>query len=55
MGSYTPPERSVWEENIKHLAAVMKGYGVPAFAGSTIKIYRQANENVHLNYVNILS
>jgi pyruvate formate lyase activating enzyme len=38
MGSYTPPERSVWEENIKHLVTVMKGYGVPAVAGSTVKI-----------------
>ena len=33
----TQPERSVWEGNIRHLASVMKGYGVPAVAGSTVK------------------
>jgi hypothetical protein len=55
MENYIPPERSLWEENIKHLATVMKGYGIPAVSGSTVKIYRQANENIHLNYANILS
>jgi pyruvate formate lyase activating enzyme len=38
MEEFTPPERSVWEENIKHLAAVMKEYGIPAVPGSTVKI-----------------
>ncbi|MGD0663167.1 MAG: glycyl-radical enzyme activating protein [Syntrophorhabdales bacterium] len=38
MGAIKPVERNEWEQNIKHLEAVMKSYGVPAVAGSTSKI-----------------
>lgn len=37
MGGFTPPERGVWEENIRHLVGIMKAYGVPAVAGSSVK------------------
>lgn len=35
---YKMPPREVWEENIRHLAAVMQSYGVPAVPGSNVKI-----------------
>lgn len=37
MGSFTPPERRVWEENIRRLVGMMREYGVPAVAGSSVK------------------
>ncbi len=37
MGNFTPPERSVWEDNIRCLVGIMKEYGVPAVAGSSVK------------------
>ena len=37
MCDFSPPERSVWEANLLHLAGVMQEYGVPAVAGTTQK------------------
>ncbi len=37
MADFTPPERSVWEADIRHLVEVMQEYGVPAVAGTTKK------------------
>jgi len=37
MGSFQIPERTLWEENIRHLTEIMKTYGVPAVAGTTTK------------------
>jgi pyruvate formate lyase activating enzyme len=35
---FIPPERSVWEENILELTELLRGYGVPAVAGSNVKL-----------------
>lgn len=32
-----PPERDVWEKNIKHLAYLLASYGIAAAAGTTVK------------------
>ncbi|MEA1923570.1 MAG: glycyl-radical enzyme activating protein [Pseudomonadota bacterium] len=37
MADFTPPERSIWEENILHLLEIMQEYGIPAVAGTTKK------------------
>jgi pyruvate formate lyase activating enzyme len=37
MDYLTPPERSVWEKNIIHIADLMKSYGVLAVAGTNVK------------------
>lgn len=37
MGSYVPPEREVWEQNLLHLVATAREYGVNAVAGSNQK------------------
>ncbi|TEB05718.1 Benzylsuccinate synthase activating enzyme [Pelotomaculum schinkii] len=38
MADFKPVERSVWEQNIKHLVEIMKSYGIPAVPGTTNKI-----------------
>lgn len=38
MDDVKPVERSVWEENILHLAEIMRSYGIAAEAGTTSKI-----------------
>ncbi len=39
MEDYVPPERSVWESNLQHLADMLvQDYGIPAVAGSSKKI-----------------
>jgi pyruvate formate lyase activating enzyme len=35
---FVPPERSVWEENILELTEILREYGVPAVAGSNVKL-----------------
>ena len=37
MGSFTPPERNIWEKDIRYLVSIMKEYGVPAVAGASVK------------------
>jgi pyruvate formate lyase activating enzyme len=37
MNYFTPPERSVWEKNIKRIAGVLQSYGIPAVAGTGAK------------------
>ncbi len=38
MGDFEPPERKVWEENVRALVERLKQRGVPAVAGSSKKI-----------------
>ncbi len=38
MGDFIPPERAVWEKNLLDLTEILKGYGIPAVAGSTSKM-----------------
>ncbi len=38
MENFTPPDRSVWENNLLELTEILKEYGVPAVAGSTTKM-----------------
>jgi pyruvate formate lyase activating enzyme len=33
-----PPERNVWEKNIKYLVELMISYGINAVAGTTVKM-----------------
>jgi pyruvate formate lyase activating enzyme len=35
---FIPPERSVWEKNILELTEILQGYGIPAVAGSNVKL-----------------
>jgi len=37
MDYLVPPERNVWEKNIKHLADLLSSYGIAAAAGTTVK------------------
>ncbi|MBP7736505.1 MAG: glycyl-radical enzyme activating protein [Spirochaetes bacterium] len=38
MNYFTPPERTIWEQNIKRIAEHMQSYGIPAVAGAGNKI-----------------
>jgi pyruvate formate lyase activating enzyme len=38
MESFVPPERSVWEKNLLELTEILKEYGIPAVAGSTVRM-----------------
>ena len=49
MGNFTPPERSVWEENIRRLVGIMKEYGIPAVAGASVK-YQADNFDNYREY-----
>jgi pyruvate formate lyase activating enzyme len=35
---FAAPERSVWEENILELTEILREYGLPAVAGSNVKL-----------------
>lgn len=37
MNYLIPPERNIWESNIKNLADVLSSYGITAVAGTTVK------------------
>lgn len=38
MCEFTPPERHVWEINLLDLTEILKGYGIPAVAGSSSRM-----------------
>jgi len=40
MGDFLPPERPVWEKNLLELTEILKGYDIPAVAGSSSRIYQ---------------
>jgi pyruvate formate lyase activating enzyme len=40
MGDFVPPERPVWEKNLLELTEILKGYGIPAVAGSSQKLFQ---------------
>ncbi len=37
MDYFTPPEREIWEENIKRIAGKLQSYGIPAMPGTGAK------------------
>lgn len=37
MNYFNPPEREIWEENIKRIAAILQSYGIPAVPGTGAK------------------
>ena len=39
MGDFVPPERPVWEKSLLELTEILKGYGIPAVAGSSGRMF----------------
>jgi len=39
MNYFNPPEREIWEKNIKRIAAILQSYGIPAVPGTGAKIH----------------
>jgi pyruvate formate lyase activating enzyme len=37
MNYFNPPEREIWEKNIKRIAAILQSYGIPAVPGTGAK------------------